>query len=169
MPGPLTGLRVLDLTRILAGPFSTMILSDLGAEVIKVERPEGGDLSRGTGPFIEGESYYFISVNRGKESVTLNLAHPDGAQVLKDLTVQCDILLENFVPGTMAGFGLGYEELAKLNPRLIYCAISGFGQSGPYAQRPALDIIVQAMGGIMSITGEEGRGPMRARPAGRHQ
>ncbi len=161
MSGPLTGLRVLDLTRILAGPFSTMILSDLGAEVIKVERPEGGDLSRGTGPFIEGESYYFISVNRGKESVTLNLAHPDGAQVLKDLAAQCDILVENFVPGTMAGFGLGYEELAEVNPRLIYCAISGFGQSGPYAQRPALDIVVQAMGGIMSITGEPGGGPVR--------
>ena len=161
MPGPLSGLRILDLTRILAGPFATMIFSDLGAEVIKVERPEGGDLSRGTGPFIEGESYYFISVNRGKESVTLNLAHPDGGQALKDLASQCDILVENFVPGAMARFGLGYDEMEKINPRLIYCSISGFGQTGPYAQKPALDVIVQAMGGIMSITGEPGGGPVR--------
>jgi CoA:oxalate CoA-transferase len=161
MPGALTGLRVLDLTRILAGPFATMMLADHGAEVIKVERPEGGDLSRGTGPFIDGESYYFMSVNRGKKSVTLNLAHPDGVQVLKDLAATCDVLVENFVPGAMARFGLGYEELRKVNPRLVYCSISGFGQTGPYAQRPALDIIVQAMGGIMSITGEEGGPPVR--------
>ena len=161
MSGPLTGLRIVDLTRILAGPFATMILSDMGAEVIKVERPEGGDLSRGTGPFIKGESYYFVSVNRGKQSVTLNLAHPDGQQALKDIAAQCDVLVENFVPGAMANFGLSYEALAEVNPRLVYCSISGFGQTGPYAQRPALDIIVQAMGGIMSITGEPGGGPVR--------
>ena len=161
MSGPLTGLRIVDLTRILAGPFATMILSDMGAEVIKVERPEGGDLSRGTGPFIQGESYYFVSVNRGKQSVTLNLAHPDGQQALKDIAAECDVLVENFVPGAMEGFGLSYDDLQKLNPRLVYCSISGFGQTGPYAQRPALDIIVQAMGGIMSITGEPGGGPVR--------
>ena len=161
MSGPLTGLRILDLTRILAGPFATMILSDMGAEVIKVERPEGGDLSRGTGPFIDGESYYFVSVNRGKQSVTLNLAHPDGQKALRDLAGACDVLIENFVPGTMQGFGLSYEDLAADNPRLVYCSISGFGQTGPYAQRPALDIIVQAMGGIMSITGETGGAPVR--------
>ncbi|MDA1097155.1 MAG: CoA transferase [Chloroflexi bacterium] len=161
MPGPLAGLRVLDLTRILAGPFCTMILADLGAEVIKVERPEGGDLSRGTGPFMNGESYYFMSVNRGKESVTLDLSRPEGTAILKDLAAQCDILVENFVPGAMAGFGLGYEDLKTINPRLIYCAISGFGQTGPYAQRPALDIVIQAMGGMMSITGEPGGGPIR--------
>ena len=161
MSGPLTGLRILDLTRILAGPFATMILSDMGAEVIKVERPEGGDLSRGTGPFIDGESYYFVSVNRGKQSITLNLAHPDGQKALRDLAGVCDVLIENFVPGTMQGFGLSYEDLAGDNPRLVYCSISGFGQTGPYAQRPALDIIVQAMGGIMSITGEAGGGPVR--------
>ena len=161
MSGPLTGLRIVDLTRILAGPFATMILSDMGAEVIKVERPEGGDLSRGTGPFIQGESYYFVSVNRGKQSVTLNLAHPDGQQALKDIATECDVLVENFVPGTMQGFGLSYDDLQELNPRLVYCSISGFGQTGPYAQRPALDIIVQAMGGIMSITGEPGGGPVR--------
>ena len=161
MSGPLAGLRILDLTRILAGPFATMILSDMGAEVIKVERPEGGDLSRGTGPFIQGESYYFVSVNRGKQSVTLNLMRPDGQQALKDLAAECDVLVENFVPGTMDGFGLGYAALSAINPRLVYCAISGFGQTGPYAQRPALDIIVQAMGGMMSITGEPGGGPVR--------
>ena len=161
MSGPLSGLRIVDLTRILAGPFATMILSDMGAEVIKVERPEGGDLSRGTGPFIQGESYYFVSVNRGKQSVTLNLAHPDGQQALKDIAAECDVLVENFVPGAMGGFGLSYNDLQKLNPRLVYCSISGFGQTGPYAQRPALDIIVQAMGGIMSITGEPGGGPVR--------
>jgi CoA:oxalate CoA-transferase len=138
-----------------------MVLADLGAEVIKVERPGGGDLSRGTGPFYQGESYYFISVNRGKKSVTLNLAHPAGAQALRDLAAQCDVLVENFVPGAMARLGLGYDVLQKLNPRLVYCAISGFGQTGPYAQRPALDIVVQAMGGIMSITGEPGGPPVR--------
>ena len=161
MSGPLAGLRIVDLTRILAGPFATMILSDMGAEVIKVERPEGGDLSRGTGPFIEGESYYFVSVNRGKKSVTLNLTDPDGQQALKDIAAQSDVLVENFVPGAMDGFGLSYDALAEVNPRLVYCSISGFGQTGPYAQRPALDIIVQAMGGIMSITGEPNGGPVR--------
>ena len=161
MNGPLDGLRIVDLTRILAGPFATMILSDMGAEVIKVERPEGGDLSRGTGPFFEGESYYFVSVNRGKQSVSINLAHPDGQQALKDIAAECDVLVENFVPGTMANFGLSYDDLQAVNPRLVYCSISGFGQTGPYAQRPALDIIVQAMGGIMSITGEPGGGPVR--------
>ncbi len=161
MPGPLAGLRVLDLTRVLAGPFCTMILSDLGAEVIKVERREGGDLSRGSGPFLKGESYYFMSVNRGKESVTIDLANPDGARVLRDLATESDVLVENFVPGTMAGFGLGYDDLKTFNPRLVYCAISGFGQTGPYARRPALDIVIQAMGGIMSITGEPGGGPIR--------
>ena len=161
MNGPLDGLRIVDLTRILAGPFATMILSDMGAEVIKVERPEGGDLSRGTAPFIQEESYYFVSVNRGKQSVTLNLAHPDGQQALKDIAAECDVLVENFVPGAMAGFGLAYDDLRAVNPRLVYCSISGFGQDGPYAQRPALDIIVQAMGGIMSITGEAGGGPVR--------
>ena len=161
MPGPLEGLRILDLTRVLAGPFCTMVLSDLGAEVIKVERPEGGDLSRGSGPFMRGESYYFMSVNRGKQSITLDLAHPDGARVLRDLAGRSDVLVENFVPGTMAGFGLGYDDLRPLNPRLVYCAISGFGQTGPESRRPALDIVIQAMGGIMSITGEPGGAPVR--------
>jgi CoA:oxalate CoA-transferase len=161
MPGPLAGLRILDLTRVLAGPFCTMILSDLGAEVIKVERLEGGDLSRGSGPFMKGESYYFMSVNRGKQSITVNLADPEGARVLRDLAAQSDVLVENFVPGTMARFGLGYDDLKAVNPRLVYCAISGFGQTGPHAQRPALDIVIQAMGGIMSITGQPGDGPVR--------
>ena len=161
MAGPLEGLRVLDLTRILSGPFTTMMFSDLGAEVIKIERPEGGDLSRGTAPFIENESYYFISVNRGKKSATLDLSKPEGAKIIKDLILECDVIIENFIPGTMEKFGLDYKILSKLNPRLIYCAISGFGQTGPYAAKPALDIIVQAMGGMMSITGELGGGPVR--------
>ena len=162
MSGALTGLRVLDLTRILAGPFSTMILSDLGAEVIKIEHPEGGDLSRGTAPFLEdGESYYFLSVNRGKKSMTIDLANAQGKEVFKDLVKQSDVVVENFRPGTMERLGLGYPVLQEVNPRIIFAAISGFGQTGPYAQRPALDIIVQAMGGIMSITGEPGGGPVR--------
>ena len=161
MDGPLSGLRILDLTRILSGPFTTMMFADLGAEVIKIERPEGGDLSRGTAPFIQGESYYFISVNRGKKSVTVDLSSPEGAQVIKDLIPECDVIIENFVPGAMEKFGLNYESLSEINPRLIYCSISGFGQTGPYSNKPALDIIVQAMGGMMSITGEPGGGPVR--------
>ena len=161
MGGPLSGLRVLDLTRILSGPFTTMMFADLGAEVVKIERPEGGDLSRGTAPFIQGESYYFISVNRGKKSVTVDLSSPEGAQIIKDLIPECDILIENFVPGAMKKFGFDYETLSQINERVIYCSISGFGQTGPYSDKPALDIIVQAMGGIMSITGEQGGGPVR--------
>ncbi|MBI4328389.1 MAG: CoA transferase [Chloroflexi bacterium] len=161
MSGPLSGLHILDLTRVLAGPFCTMLLSDLGAEVIKVEQPEVGDLTRGTGPFMKGESYYFISVNRGKKSVTVDFSKEEGKEIVLGMAQRCDVLVENFVPGTMAKWGLGYEALRQVNPRLIYCAISGFGQTGPYAGRPALDVVVQAMGGIMSITGEPGGPPVR--------
>ncbi|MBM4406882.1 MAG: CoA transferase [Chloroflexi bacterium] len=161
MPGPLAGLLALDLTRILAGPFCGMTLRDLGAEVIKIEHPLGGDPARGNGPFIGEYSSYFLSVNRGKKSVTLDLSKPEGKDLLIKLAKRADILIENFVPGTMAGFGVGYDALKKHNPRLIYCAISGFGQTGPYASKPALDIIVQAMGGIMSVTGEPGGRPLR--------
>ncbi len=162
MTVPLHGIRVLDLTRILAGPYATMILGDLGAEVLKIERPEGGDGSRGTGPFwAEGYSTYFMSLNRSKQSVTLDLANPKGKDLLLQLVKRSDVLIENFVPGTMAKFGLDYPVLKEHNPALIYAAISGFGQSGPYAEKPALDIVVQAMGGLMSITGEPDGGPVR--------
>ncbi|MBI4307294.1 MAG: CoA transferase [Chloroflexi bacterium] len=162
MTGPLHGLLVLDLSWILSGPFCTMVLSDLGARVIKVERPQGGDMARGNGPFIEGESSYFLSINRGKESVTLNLATSEGRQLFLRLVERADVVVENFVPGTMRRLGLDYETLRQCNARIVYCAVSGFGQTGPYAQRPALDVIVQGMGGIMSITGEgPGRPPVR--------
>ena len=161
MPGPLAGIRVLDLSRILSGPYCTMVLGDIGADVLKVERPLGGDNARGNGPFIDGLSSYFLSVNRGKKSMTLDLSLPRGKQVLFDLVKQVDVLVENFVPGTMARLGLSYDSLRQHNPSLIYCAVSGFGQTGPYAERPALDVIVQGMGGIMSITGEPGGPPIR--------
>ncbi|MCZ6614858.1 MAG: CaiB/BaiF CoA-transferase family protein [Chloroflexi bacterium] len=162
MPGPLHGIRILDLTRFLSGPYTTMLLGDLGADVIKVERPGEGDGTRGTGPFLgDGYSAYFMSVNRSKRSITIDLAHPKGKALLLDMAKQSDVLVENFVPGTMAKLGLDYPVIETHNPNIIYAAISGFGQSGPYAKRPALDIVVQAMGGIMSITGEPGGGPIR--------
>lgn len=161
MAGPLEGIRVLDLTRVLAGPYATMILSDLGAEVIKVERPELGDMARGTGPFIDGESSYFLSLNRGKKSVVLDLKSQHGKELFLELVKRCDVLVENFVPGVMERLGLSYEVVKEHNPGIIYASVSGFGQTGPYTQRPALDIIVQAMGGIMSITGEPGGPPIR--------
>ena len=161
MAGPLEGVKVLDLTRVLAGPYATMVLSDLGAEVIKVERPEGGDMARGTGPFVNGQSSYFMSINRGKKSVILDLKKDSDREKFLKLLEKFDVLVENFVPGVMKRLGLDYEVLSKRHPRLIYAAVSGFGQWGPYTKRPALDIIVQAMGGIMSITGEPGRPPVR--------
>ncbi len=161
MPGPLAGVKVLDLTRILAGPYCSMTLRDLGAEVIKIERPDGGDTARGNGPFVGELSTYFLSVNRGKKSVTLNLAAERGRDILIDLAKRSDVLVENYVPGNMKRFGLDYEVLSRHNPRLVYCSISGFGQTGPYAARPALDVVVQGMGGVMSITGEPGGPPVR--------
>ncbi len=158
---PLSGVRVLDLTRVLAGPFCTMILGDLGAEVIKVEIPGSGDDSRGFGPFLNNRSLYFLSINRGKKSVSLNLKTPRGKEILKDLAARCDVLVENFRPGVMEKLGLGYEELAKVNPRLIYAASTGFGHTGPDSQKPAYDILAQARGGIMSITGHENMAPTR--------
>ena len=159
--GPLSDITVLDLTWVLAGPFASMILCDLGARVIKVERPPYGDVARTTGPYIDHESGYFFSINRGKESLCLDLKHPQGKELLLRLVEKADVLMENFTPGTMGSLGLGYEVLSRRNPRLIYAATSGFGQTGPDRQRPALDIIVQGMGGIMSITGEPGGAPVR--------
>lgn len=154
MPGPLTGVRVLDLTRILAGPFASMILGDMGAEVVKIENPDGGDDTRAWGPpFLNGESTYFLSVNRNKKSCTLNLKAPQGRDLLRQLARRADVLLENFRPGTLARLGLSYPEAAGLNPRLVYCSVSGFGQTGPDAARPGYDLIVQGESGVMNITG----------------
>ncbi len=148
--GPLAGIVVVDLTRVLAGPFCTMLLADLGARVIKVENPKGGDDSRAYGPFINGKSGYFIAQNRGKESIALDLKNANDQMILHRLLRRADILIENFRPGTMARLGFGPEELKKRYPQLIFASTSGFGQTGPYADRPAYDIIAQAMGGIMS-------------------
>jgi CoA:oxalate CoA-transferase len=161
MSKPLEGIRVLDLTRVLAGPFCTMMLSDLGAEVIKVEVPGTGDDSRAFGPFRNGQSLYFITINRGKESIAINLKTDEGKEILKKLLNECDVLVENFRPGTMEKLGLGWDYLKTLNPRLIYAAISGFGHSGPESKRPAYDILVQAMSGVMSITGWPDSPPTR--------
>jgi CoA:oxalate CoA-transferase len=158
---PLSGIRVLDLTRVLAGPFCTMILSDLGAEVIKVEIPGSGDDARAFGPFLHNRSLYFLSINRGKKSISLNLKNLRGKELLKDMVKHCDILVENYRPGTMEKLGLGYDTLKEINPRLIYAASSGFGHTGPDSAKPAYDILAQARGGIMSITGWEGLAPTR--------
>jgi crotonobetainyl-CoA:carnitine CoA-transferase CaiB-like acyl-CoA transferase len=158
---PLKGIRVLDLTRVLAGPYCAMLLGDMGAEVIKVEEPGKGDDTRGWPPFAGGESTYFMSVNRNKKSVTLNLKAPEGRDLLKKLAKKSDVLLENFRTGTMEKLGLGYATLAKLNPRLVYCAISGFGESGPESHRGGYDLIVQAESGVMDLTGFPGGPPVK--------
>ncbi len=150
---PLAGLRVLDLTRVLAGPFCAMLLGDMGAEVVKIEEPGKGDDTRSWPPFVGGEATYFMSVNRNKKSVTLNLKAPEGRRILTALVRKSDVLLENFRPGTMEKLGFGYRALARLNPRLVYCSISGFGESGPEAHRAGYDLIVQAESGLMDITG----------------
>ena len=151
--GPLSGVRVLDLSRVLAGPFCSMILGDMGAEVIKVEEPGKGDDTRSWPPFLGGEATYFLAVNRSKQSLTLNLKAAEGRAILQRLVRKSDVLLENFRGGTMERLGLGYPALAKLNPKLVYCAISGFGESGPQASRAGYDLVVQAESGIMDITG----------------
>jgi formyl-CoA transferase len=159
---PLEGLRVLDLTRALAGPFCSQMLGDMGADVLKVEQPGVGDNARGWGPpFQGGESSYFLSVNRNKRSLALNLRDERGAEVLRRLVLQSDVLLENFVPGTLDRLGFSYDTCRALKPNLIYCSISGFGQIGPERERAAYDQVVQGLGGVMSITGEVGGPPMR--------
>ncbi len=162
-PKPLDGVRVLALSRVLAGPFCTMNLADLGAEVIKIEVPIRGDDSRGFAPLIPGseDSGYYYSVNRGKRSITLDLHKPEGAQILRDLVRHADIVVENFSPGTMERFDAGYARLSAANPKIILCSISGFGQTGPMASAPAYDIVAQAVGGTMSITGLPGGEPTR--------
>ncbi len=163
MPAALSDLLVLDLSRVLAGPYATMVLADLGARVIKVEQPGLGDETRQWGPpFAEnGLSAYFIAVNRNKQSIAVNLKHPDGQAIVRALARRADVLIENFLPGTLARMGLGYEDLRVLNPRLIYCSITGYGQSGPDALRPGYDTVIQAEGGLMSITGEPAGPPLK--------
>jgi CoA:oxalate CoA-transferase len=159
--GPLSGLLVIDLTRVLAGPYCTMVLADLGARVIKVETPGTGDDSRHIGPFIEDKSAYFMSLNRGKESIALDLKADDDRAIFEDLLARADILVENYRPGVMEKLGYGWETLHPRFPKLIYAAASGFGHTGPYKTRPAYDMVVQGMGGIMSITGHPGGPPTR--------
>lgn len=156
------GIRVLDMSRVLAGPFCAMLLADMGAEVIKLEIPGKGDDSRQFPPFIDDESLYYINLNRGKQSITVNLKNAEGIRVFKELVKHCDVLLENFRPGTMERLGIDYNELKEINPRLVYAAISGFGQTGPYRNRPGYDIIGQAMGGLLSITGWPDSPPTRS-------
>ncbi|WP_431301410.1 CaiB/BaiF CoA transferase family protein [Sediminicoccus sp. BL-A-41-H5] len=163
--GPLKGLRVLDLTRVLAGPTCTQMLGDLGAEIIKIEKPDSGDDTRGFAPPFwpeTKESAYFLGVNRNKQSVTVDIAKPEGQALVHRMLEHCDILAENFKVGALAKYGLGYEQLKAKYPRLIYCSITGFGQTGPYAPRPGYDALIQAMGGIMSLTGEPGGSPQKA-------
>jgi len=159
--GPLDGLLVIDLTRVLAGPYSTMVLADLGARVIKVEVPGTGDDARHFGPFSNGRSAYFSSLNRGKQSIALDLKSTDDREIFEGLVRRADILVENYRPGTMDKLGYGWASLHEMNPRLVYAAISGFGQSGPYRSLPAYDMVVQAMGGIMSVTGHPDSEPSR--------
>ena len=172
-PPPLNGVRVLDLSRVLAGPWAGQLLADLGADVIKVERPGAGDDTRSWGPPYlrdEGgrdtaEAAYFLCANRNKRSVTIDMAKPEGQALIRQLAQQADVVLENFKVGGLQQYGLDYEQLAALNPRLVYCSITGFGQTGPYAQRPGYDFLIQGMGGLMSVTGrgddEVGAGPQK--------
>ncbi len=159
--GPLQGIRVLDFTRVLAGPAASLALADLGAEVLKVEPPETGDETRLFPPLRGNESHYFLSVNRGKKSIVLDLKSDAGVTLAKALAAKCDILIENYRPGVMDRLGLGYETLAAINPRLIYCAISGYGMTGPLRDRPSFDIVLQAMSGALSVNGEPGRPPTK--------
>ena len=174
MPGPLSHIRVLDLSRVLAGPWTGQNLADLGAEVIKIERPGAGDDSRAFGPpWVKDragkdtrDSAYFTSANRGKKSVTLNIAVAEGQALVRELARGCDVLIENYKYGDLARYGLGYEDMRAINPGLIYCSVTGFGQTGPYRERPGYDFMIQGMGGMMSVTGEPdgapGGGPQRA-------
>ena len=174
MPGPLSHIRVLDLSRVLAGPWAGQNLADLGAEVIKVERPKFGDDSRTYGPpWVKDrqgrdtkDSAYFTSANRGKKSITLNISTPEGQKLVRELARVCDVLIENYKFGDLARYGLSYDDLKQINPRLIYCSVTGFGQTGPYREHPGYDFMIQGMGGMMSVTGEPdgapGGGPQRA-------
>jgi len=160
--GPLEGITVLDLTRVLSGPYCTMLLADMGARVVKIEQPGKGDDTRAWGPpFVHGESAYFMSINRNKESVTLDFKRPEGRAILERLVANADVLVENFRPGTLAKIGFDYATLAAAHPRLVYCSVSGFGQTGPRSREPGYDAVIQAEGGLMSITGPADGPPYR--------
>ena len=161
MNGPLKDLLVVDLTRVLVGPYCTMILSDLGARVIKIEAPEIGDDSRKFGPFVKDHSAYFMSLNRGKESIALNLKNEDDKKIFEKILAKADILVENFKPGTLEKWGFGWKQVSKKYPKLIYASASGFGQTGPLKELPAYDMVVQGMGGLMSVTGQPNSEPTR--------
>ena len=161
MPGALDGIRVLDLTRTVAGPFCTQMLGDMGADVIKVEEPSHGDETREWGPFWDDLSTQFVSFNRNKRSIALNLRDPHAVEVCRQLAQSADVMVENFRAGTADRMGLGYDAMSQLNPRLVYCAVSGFGRTGPMASRPGYDLIVQGYGGLMSTTGEPDGPPLR--------
>lgn len=162
MAKPLEGIRVIDLTRVLAGPFCTMLMADMGADIIKVENPKGGDDSRAYTPFKNGVSAYFMGLNRSKRSITINLKEPEGKDLLKQLAAHADVIVENYKPGTMDKLGLGYDVLKEINPRLVFASISGFGQTGPYSRKAAYDLIIQGMSGFMSITGPDAQHPLKA-------
>lgn len=159
--GPLAGVRVIDFTRVLAGPAASLALADLGAEVFKIEPPGTGDETRSFPPIRDGESHYYLAVNRGKKSIVVDLKTPEGLALVKDLAARCDVLVENYRPGVMERLGLGWEELHAVNPRLIYCSISGYGQTGPLRDRPSFDIVLQAMSGALSMNGEAGGLPTK--------
>jgi len=161
MGGPLAGIRVLDLTRVLAGPFATSLLADMGADVVKVERPGDGDETRHLAPMREGESHYFLSINRNKRGIVVDMKQAAGRQVVLDLARVSDVCVENFRPGVTQRLGLDYESVRAVRPDIVYCSISAYGQTGPYAGRSAFDVAIQAMGGAMSVTGEPGGRPMR--------
>ncbi|XP_012509981.1 PREDICTED: succinate--hydroxymethylglutarate CoA-transferase [Propithecus coquereli] len=159
---PLEGVKILDLTRVLAGPFATMNLGDLGAEVIKVERPGTGDDTRTWGPpFVGTESTYFLSVNRNKKSIAVNIKNPKGVKIIKELAAVCDVFVENYVPGKLSAMGLGYEDIDKIAPHIVYCSITGYGQTGPMSQRAGYDAVASAVSGLMHITGPEDGDPVR--------
>ena len=166
MAGPLSHIRVLELSRVLAGPWSAQTLADLGADVIKVERPGAGDDTRAWGPPWAGDqSAYFLSTNRGKRSITIDFERPEGQELVRKLAAQADVVIENFKVGGLVKYGLDYDSLKAVNPRLVYCSITGFGQTGPYRNRAGYDFMIQGMGGLMSITGqpdgEPGGGPVK--------
>jgi crotonobetainyl-CoA:carnitine CoA-transferase CaiB-like acyl-CoA transferase len=158
---PLTGLRILDLTRVVAGPYCTMMLGDMGAEVLKIEEPEHGDDTRGWGPYVNGQGSFYLALNRSKKSVALDLKTPEGADHLRRLVATADVLIENFRPGSLAKLGFGYEDVSLMNPRLIYCSITGYGQTGPLAQLPGYDAVIQGEAGIMDVTGFPDGAPTR--------
>src|SRR5689334_23208469 len=159
---PLDGIMVLDLTRVLSGPYCTMLLADMGARVVKIEQPGKGDDTRGWGPpFVNGESSYFLSINRNKESVTLDFKHPEGRALLEQLMARADVVVENFRPGALAKIGLDYASIAPRFPRLVYCSVSGFGQTGPRRTEAGYDAVMQAEGGLVSITGDADGPPYR--------